>query len=100
LHEQTTAWLTYPVRRIYLLPVVVEGALDVASTKRLIASYNKYAPTEAMLKAGDGACQKRRAGTGAVAWTRPGGSVDELEVGAWRRAETTSIASVAQHGQD
>ena len=61
----------------YLLPGVVESALDVASTKRLIASHNKYAPTEAMLKAGNRMCQRPRAGTEVVAWTGSGGSVDE-----------------------
>jgi len=33
-------------------------------------------------------------------WWRGQGSVDEAEVGAGRRAETTSIVSVAQDGQD
>ena len=39
-----TAWLTYPVRRTYLLPVVVESALDAVSTKRLIAFVQQVCP--------------------------------------------------------
>ena len=93
-----TAWLTYPVRRTYLLPVVVESALDAVSTKRLIAFVQQVCPDGGDVEGGRWGVSK--APNGDVGGGVGQGSVDEAEVGAGRRAETTSIVSVAQDGQD
>lgn len=63
LHEKSTAWVTYAISRMYVLPVVIEGFLDERSTMRLIQLYNKYAPTEAAARRRDmanGATQGRQ----------------------------------------
>lgn len=56
LHERTTAWLTYPVSRMYSLPVVIEGRLAPDSTKQLLQLFNGSAPSVEVVATG--ACQQ------------------------------------------
>jgi hypothetical protein len=53
IDEKTTAWLTYPISRSYLLPVMIEGCLDGISTEALVRLYTAYAPKEDMLSSGE-----------------------------------------------
>ena len=55
--DTSCAWLTYPVARVYSLPVLIEGCLDPMSTKRIIDLVRRYAPKPLAAVPDSGKCE-------------------------------------------